>query len=67
MVFWLVLAALVTYQLLTGNDGPGTELFLLAVVLTNFAVLLVSYRNTRRREERRASAEGIAPGATGAS
>ena len=67
MVFWLILAALVTYQLLTGNDGPGTELFLLAVVLTNLAVLLLSHRNTRRREERRASADGDAPGATGAS
>lgn len=67
MVFWLVLAALVTHQLLTESDGPGTELFLLAVVLTNLAVLLVSYRTTRRREEWRASADGDAPGATGAS
>ncbi len=67
MVFWLVLAALVTYQLLTENDGPRTELILLAVVLTNLAVLLLSYRTTLRREERRASADGDAPGATGAS
>ncbi len=67
MVFWLVLAALVTHQVLTGSAGPGTELFLLAVVSTNPAVLLLSYRSTLRRGERRASADGDAPGATGAS
>ena len=62
MVFWLVLAALVAYQLLTEDDGPGLEFVLLAVVLTNLAVLLVSYRNTLRRGERGASADGDAPG-----
>ncbi len=66
MVFWLILAALVTYQLLTGNDDPGTELFLLAVVLTNLAVLLVSYRNALRREKRGSGPDRDAQGTTGA-
>ncbi len=62
MVFWLVLTALVAYQLLTQDDGPGLEFFLLVVALTNIAVLLVSYRNILRRGKRRASADGDAPG-----
>jgi hypothetical protein len=37
--------------LLTGDDGPGRELLLLAVLLAGLAVLLVSYRNALRHEK----------------
>jgi hypothetical protein len=44
LAFWLVLAALLAYRLLTADDDPGALFFLSAVaVLTNFAVLLLSY------------------------
>ncbi len=61
-----MLAALVAHQLLTGAEDQALELLLLAVALTNLAVLLVSYRNALRREKRGSGPDRDAQGTTGA-
>ena len=68
LAFWLVLAALLAYRLLTGDDDSGFLFFLMAVaVLTNLAALLLSYRNALRHAMRRLGPAGDAEGTTGAS
>lgn len=68
LAFWLILAALLAYRLLTGDDDPGFLSSLMAVaVLTNLAALLLSFRNTLRDAMRRSRPDGDAERTTGAS
>ena len=67
LAFWLALAALLAYRLLTGDAEPGFFFFLIAAaVLTNFAVLLLSYRDTPRDPMQRSDRDSDPEGTTGA-
>ncbi len=68
ITFWLILAALVAHQLLTGDEDSALRWLLLAGALLNVAVLVISYRSTRRlrRETLRSSADGETTGTAGA-